>query len=79
VNRKAAFSLAASDLKVPEPCPENDIGDCKEFWTKVEYEMLVRGLCEGNKNPFSLKPDYTFWASWIGECTRNGNEVMNSE
>ena len=37
-----------SDLKVPEPCPDNDIVDCKEFWTKVEYDMLARGLCEGN-------------------------------
>jgi hypothetical protein len=40
----------AFDLKVPENCPENDILDCKEFWNKVEYEMMARGLCEGHLN-----------------------------
>ncbi|CAI5686400.1 unnamed protein product [Oreochromis niloticus] len=70
--------IIVSDLKAPEDF--NGERDIEGFWNSIHLEMISRGFFpSGVKNPFSVPPSYTHWASWIGSETRTSDIVLNTE
>ena len=48
---------------------------------KHNYSVLqLHSVCaDKGRNPFTIKPSYTFWAPWIGRQSRRGDVVFNTE
>ena len=70
-------------LKTEEDADENysdaDKEDCKKFWDDVTMEMVNRG-CQGHKvNKMTVSPKLSNWAPYIGEKSRIGDIIYNSE
>ena len=80
VNRKVAFKYREPDEKTEEQnYSDADEVDCKKFWDDVTMEMVSRG-CRGRKvNEMTVSPKLSNWAPYIGEKSRIGNIIYNSE
>nr|XP_023668355.1 uncharacterized protein LOC111844264 [Paramormyrops kingsleyae] len=79
LHRKGVFNLEVSDLRMP---PEGFEGkhDTVDFWNSIHLEMISRGFFQSNaKNPLAIHPSYDRWAPWIGNETRKGDTVLNTE
>ncbi|RXN07200.1 HMG domain-containing 3-like protein [Labeo rohita] len=71
--------LQVSDLKEPPSEFKGEV-NTEEIWQSVDLEMIARGFVPSQtKNPFLVDPSYEKWAPWIGEKTRIGNTVLNTE
>uniref|UniRef100_A0A667YZS3 HMG domain-containing protein n=1 Tax=Myripristis murdjan TaxID=586833 RepID=A0A667YZS3_9TELE len=78
LHRKGVFSFEVSELEQPRE-DFNGEHDIAAFWDSVDLHMISRGFFECKSNPFVVKPKYDYWAPWIGEETRKGNTVLNTE
>ncbi|XP_048854193.1 uncharacterized protein LOC125721990 isoform X2 [Brienomyrus brachyistius] len=79
LHKKAVFNLAVSDLKDP---PVNYTGEQSivDFWDAINLEMISSGFVPSQaQNPCAVKPNYEFWAPWIGPMTRKSDKVLNTE
>lgn len=71
--------LSENDIEEP---PENFRGEVnlETFWETLSKEMICQGLVTDDiQNPFTVPPNYHFWAPWIGKRTRHSDTVLNTE
>lgn len=77
--KNSVFSTAASDLKEPPSEFKGEV-NIEDFWQSVDQEMIACGFVSSRaQNPFVVEPSYENWAPWIGEKTRKGSTVLNTE
>ena len=80
LNKKTVFDISIGDVEEPERETAKDSVDADCFWANLTKEIIARGLIpSGQKNPYEVKPSYTFWAPWIGRQTRKSNLLQNTE
>ena len=53
--------------------------DCKKFWHQVELNMICKGICKDVATKHETVPSYKNWAPYIGDATRVGNLIYDSE
>ncbi|KAK7895205.1 hypothetical protein WMY93_020530 [Mugilogobius chulae] len=71
--------LSVSDIEEVSPNFKGEV-NADEFWKSVDLDMISRGLVTScATNPFSVMPNYEYWAPWIGKCTRKSSVVLNTE
>ncbi|XP_057212890.1 uncharacterized protein LOC130568197 isoform X2 [Triplophysa rosa] len=52
----------------------------EDFWETLALQMIGRGFVKRQSdNPFTVHPNYQFWAPWIGRHTRKSNQCLNTE
>ncbi|XP_048853120.1 HMG domain-containing protein 3-like isoform X4 [Brienomyrus brachyistius] len=79
LHKKAVFNLAVSDLKDP-PVSYTGEQSIVDFWDAINLEMISSGFVPSQaQNPCAVKPNYEFWAPWIGPMTRKSDKVLNTE
>ena len=81
VNKKIAFKCAMNELEEPEDDDEeeNDTVNCEEFWTNVELNIISRAFPSRKIKSLKIKPSFTNWAPFMGEKTRVGPKLFNTE
>lgn len=54
-------------------------GNVQQYESNCFKVSVIFTLHTGKNNPYTIDPEYTFWAPWIGVHTRSGNTVLNTE
>ncbi|XP_057677447.1 uncharacterized protein LOC130906813 [Corythoichthys intestinalis] len=88
LHKKGVFNLPVSDIKEASEDFTGEV-DIEHFWDNVQLEMISYGFTPSiwisfysylmQKNPFGVKPNFEYWAPWIGKNTRKSEVVLNTE
>ncbi|XP_057712976.1 uncharacterized protein LOC130929649 isoform X2 [Corythoichthys intestinalis] len=79
LHKKGVFNLPVSDIKEASEDFTGEV-DIEHFWDNVQLEMISYGFTPTHaKNPFGVKPNFEYWAPWIGKNTRKSEVVLNTE
>ena len=75
LTKKAVFDFAFSEVSPPQN-PSETV-DAEKFWGDLRSEIVSR--CSEGGRTVKIKPNYTFWAPYIGPNTRKDNNLYNTE
>eukprot|EP00795_Rhopilema_esculentum_P016114 gene16114-7464_t len=80
LNRKVAFNCRVPDEALPDENDESsDFVNCDEFWSKIVTNSICTGFPNRSLPSVKVTPSLAFWAPYIGQKTRVGYYVVNSE
>uniref|UniRef100_A0A8C1VEE7 SAP domain-containing protein n=1 Tax=Cyprinus carpio TaxID=7962 RepID=A0A8C1VEE7_CYPCA len=79
LHRKGVFSMPVSDISEPHETYNGEVNS-EDFWETLSMERIAAGLLKtGDRNPYNIKPNFEYWAPWIGRYTRKAPIVLNTE
>ncbi|XP_067249231.1 HMG domain-containing protein 3-like [Chanodichthys erythropterus] len=79
LHRKGVFSVPVSDISEPHETYNGEVNS-EDFWETLTMERIAAGLLKtGDRNPYNIKPNFEYWAPWIGRYTRKAPIVLNTE
>ncbi|KTG30239.1 hypothetical protein cypCar_00027344 [Cyprinus carpio] len=68
-----------SDISEPHETYNGEVNS-EDFWETLSMERIAAGLLKtGDRNPYNIKPNFEYWAPWIGRYTRKAPIVLNTE
>lgn len=77
LTKKAIFDFEINEVEIEEdPSP---VVNADEFWTRVEKQLIARGMVKNSENPFNISLSYSKWAPFIGVETRASPMLYNTE
>ena len=79
-NRKVVFKRRKVDNKVAD-CDDStaDYVDCKEFWNKVEMNIVMKGFTSSIPSDLQVTPSILNWSPYMGRFTRSNTLMVNTE
>ena len=64
---------------VSDETEDEDRVDVEEFWESVEYNILARISPNRVIQELEIKPNFNYWAPYIGKYTKHFKIVLNTE
>lgn len=69
-----------SDLDNPKPDDRlTETVNAKSFWDDITKSIILSGVNKELSRESRLFPNYAYWSPWIGEHSRNGDNLYNTE